>query len=97
MARKKVRRSYPLDFKKKAVLMTMKEGITVGDVADELGISAQYLSKWRSELGTDGELEQAEKRLDALDENRRLRDEVKQLKMENEILKKAASYFASQK
>ncbi len=77
--------------------MTTKEGITVGEVADELGISPQYLSKWRSELMDDGELETAEKRLDALEENRRLREELKQLKTENEILKKAASYFASQK
>ena len=30
-------------------------------------------------------------------ENRKLREELKQIKMENEILKKAASYFASQK
>lgn len=97
MARKKIRKSYPLDFKKKAVMMTMKEGISVGDVADELGVSPQYLSKWRSDLMPNGDLELAEKRLDALDENRKLRDEVKQLRMENEILKKAASYFASQK
>jgi transposase len=97
MAKKKVRKHYPLDFKKKAVLMTTKEGITVGEVADELGISPQYLSKWRSELMEDGELENAEKRLDALEENRRLREELKQLRTENDILKKAASYFASQK
>jgi len=89
MGRKKVRKSYPLEFKKKAVAMSQKEGITVGEVADELGISPQYLSKWRSDLMGDGELENAEKRLDALDENRRLREEVKQLKVENEILKNA--------
>lgn len=97
MARKKTRKSYPLEFKKRAVLMTQKEGITVGDVADELGISPQYLSKWRSDLLQDGELAEAEKKLDALDENRKLKEELKQLKIENEILKKAASYFASQK
>ncbi len=97
MGRKKARNSYPLEFKKKAVLMTTKEGVTVSEVADSLGVSAQYLSKWRSELLADDEFEQAEKRLDALEENLRLKDELKRLRMENEILKKAASYFASQK
>ena len=97
MGRKKIRKSYPLDFKKKAVAMSMKDGITVNEVADELGVSPQYLSKWRAELMEDGELENVARRLDALDENRRLREEVKQLKIENDILKKAASYFASLK
>ena len=77
--------------------MSMKEGITVNEVADELGVSPQYLSKWRAELIENGELENVERRLDALVENRRLREEVKQLKIENDILKKAASYFASLK
>jgi transposase len=77
--------------------MTTKEGITVTEVADELGISPQHPSKWRSELIDEGELENAGKRLDALEENRRLHEELKQLKTENEILKKAASYFASRK
>ena len=97
MSKKQSRKSYPLEFKKKAVMMTTKEGITINDVADELGISPQYLSKWRSDLLAEGEIEEAEKRLDAMEENRKLREELKQLRMENEILKKAASYFASQK
>ena len=69
----------------------------VGEVADQLGISAQYLSQWRSKLLKDNELENAERKLNALEENRRLKEELKVMKMENEILKKAASYFASQK
>ena len=97
MGKKKTRNSYPDEFKRKAVLMTTEEGMTVGEVADQLGISPQYLSQWRSKLLKDEQLEEAEKKLDALAENRRLREELKTLKMENEILKKAASYFASQK
>ena len=71
--------------------------MSVGEVADQLGISAQYLSQWRSKLLKDNELENAERKLNALEENRRLKEELKVMKMENEILKKAASYFASQK
>jgi transposase len=91
MGRKKVRNSYPLEFKKKAVMMTTKEDGTVSDVAESLGISPQYLSKWRSELLNDDQFEKAEKRLDALEENLKLKEELKRLRMEVEILKKAAS------
>ena len=97
MTKKKARKSYPLEFKKKAVTLTTQEGVSVTEVAEQLDISPQYLSKWRSELLVDNDLEEAEKKLDALDENRRLKEELKKLKTENEILKKAASYFASQK
>ena len=97
MGKKKPRNSYSEEFKKKAVLLTEQEGVSVGEVADQLGISAQYLSQWRSKLLKDNELENAERKLDALEENRRLKEELKVMKMENEILKKAASYFASQK
>jgi transposase-like protein len=36
MGGKSVKKSYPIDFKKKAVAMSLQEGITVGEVADEL-------------------------------------------------------------
>ena len=91
MGKKKPRNSYSEEFKKKAVLLTEQEGVSVGEVADQLGISAQYLSQWRSKLLKDNELENAERKLNALEENRRLKEELKVMKMENEILKKAAS------
>lgn len=98
MAKKKQsRKSYPLELKKKAVKMTQQDGVSVGDVADQLGIPPQQLSQWRSKFLNEEDVELAEKRLDAIDENRKLKEELKQLKMENEILKKAAVFFASQK
>ena len=75
----------------------MQEGVTISEVADQLGVSPQYLSKWRSDLHSEEGLEKAEKNLDAMVENQKLKEELKRLKMEVEILKKAASYFASQK
>lgn len=59
MSKKKVRKSYPLEFKKKAIMLTTQEGVSVAEVAEELDISPQYLSKWRSELLVDSELEDA--------------------------------------
>lgn len=97
MGKRKSRTTYTEEFKRKAVLLTEQEGSSVGDVADQLGISPQYLSQWRTKMLKDKELEMVERKLDALEENRRLKEELKAMKMENEILKKAASYFASQK
>lgn len=45
MAKKMVRKRNPLDFRKKAVLMTTKEGLSVREVADGLGISPKHLPK----------------------------------------------------
>ncbi len=98
MAKKRQsRKSYPLELKRRAVEMSSQDGVTVSEVADQLGISAQQLSQWRSQLLSAGDIKQVQTKLDALEENKRLRDELKQLKMENDILKKAAVFFASQK
>ncbi len=97
MSKPRDRRRFPEEFKRKAVEATMRKGVKVQDVADELGVSAQYLSQWRSKYLRQNDIEQVEKRVDALAENRRLKDENRTLKMELEILKKAACYFASQK
>ncbi len=98
MAKKRPsRKSYPIEVKRRAVEMSSQEGVTVGEVAEQLGIPAQQLSQWRSQLLSAGDVKQLQSKLDALEENKRLRDELKQLKMENDILKKAAAFFASQK
>ena len=98
MARKRsARKSYPIELKKRAVEMSNQEGVTLADVADELGVPLQQLSGWRTKIGKEKDIEDAQKRLDALEENRKLKDELKQLRQENEILKKAAAFFASQK
>lgn len=100
MSRKKQvkpRNSYSLEFKKNAVKLSMKKGVSVKDVAEELGVSPQYLSKWRADYRKSQSSENIEERVDAIAESNLLRDEVKRLKTELEIVKKAAVYFASQK
>jgi transposase-like protein len=76
MRKKKTRNSESEDFKKKAVLLTEQEGVSVGEIADQLGISSKFLSQCRSKLLKDNELENAERKLDALEENRRLKQEL---------------------
>jgi len=75
MAKKKQpRKSYPLELKKKAAKMIQQDGVSVGDVADQLGIPPKQLCQWRSKFLNEEKVEQAEKRLDAIDENRKLKE-----------------------
>lgn len=78
-------------FKQEAVAMTQQKGVTVVEVARQLGIRPKLLYNWRSAFLKDGD--------DAFPgtghqtpenaELARLRRENAQLKMERDILKKA--------
>lgn len=86
------RRSYTEDFKRDAVALVTEQGYKVTEAARSLGVNANQLQRWKR-LFAD---EAAEARLseDEREELNRLRKEVRQLRMEKEILKKASQYFA---
>ena len=44
MSKKRTKTHFDLEFKKRAVLLTQKEGVTLTEVANELGVSQQNLS-----------------------------------------------------
>ena len=50
--------------------MSCQEGMSLGDVADELGVPIQQLSGWRSQLGRQEDAKAANARLDALQDLR---------------------------
>ncbi|HRJ71750.1 MAG TPA: transposase [Terrimicrobiaceae bacterium] len=88
-----VRKRYTAEFKAQAVEL-VKLGKAVPVVAEELGIGEGNLYRW---VGPQGQLEQvgsgglrAVGEKPAADELLRLRRENAQLKLENDILKKAA-------
>ena len=91
----KKRRSYTREFKSEAVRLVTEEGYTAAEAARSLGIHANLLTNWKqkfqaeSEAAANGSLNGEEK-----EELRRLRAENKRLRMERDILKKAAAYFA---
>ena len=94
-----MKRTYSKEFKNKACKLMVKDNIAVTIVAEKFGISHIMLHRWVKEyreLGEEafvgkGHLKSADAEL------RKLRRENEQLKMENEILKKAAAYFAKEK
>lgn len=89
-------RRYNKEFKVKACELVLKDGIAKKTVAEKLGINVIMLYRWIDEYETYGKDAFVGKghlhKEDA--ELRKLRKENEQLKMENDILKKAAAYFA---
>ena len=81
MMQKIPKAEYTAEFKEQAV-KRVKDGKSVGTVAKELGLVEQTLRNWVKAFAA-GTLELS-----------RLRSEVARLKRENDILRKAAAYFA---
>lgn len=91
-----MKRTYSKEFKEKACELVIKDGIKHAVVAEKMGISHIMLYRWIDEYQTYGkEAFVGKGKLRSEDaELKKLRKENERLKMENEILKKAAAYFA---
>jgi transposase len=91
------RRSYTDEFKAGAVALVLSEGKTVAQVARDLDLTETSLRNWVERARADrgkgkpGVLTTVEK-----EELSRLRKEVRELKQERDILKKAAAFFAKE-
>ncbi len=94
MAKRK-RRSFTKEFKAQAVRVVQESGKPIGTVAHELDLTETALRSWVRQAETDagrgaaGALTTTER-----DELARLRRENRTLRMERDILKKAAAFFA---
>jgi transposase-like protein len=88
------RRTFSLEFKEEAVKAVLETSRPTAQVAKELGIHEATLGNWvnthkRGHAGDEPPL--------TVNERARLRElerETRELRMENEFLKKAAAYFA---
>ena len=76
--------------------MFTRRGNTQADAARRLGISAWSIGRWIERFRASGELPPEGEPVPEAEEMRALRKEVKRLRLENEILKKAAAYFAKE-
>lgn len=93
---KKERKEYTKEFKLSAVHL-MKSGVLKPKEVFELlgGIDRQTVYRWISEYDREGESAFDSKAVVPGDALRRMQEEMKDLQMENEILKKAIAYFAN--
>ena len=92
------RRRHPEEFKIEAVRLLLNRGErTIKEIGENLGVSANQLQRWRMryEKAVLNPRQHARESAEQF-EIRRLKKEVDQLKMEREILKKAAAFFAKE-
>lgn len=92
------RRKYTKEFKLDAISLVNEQGYSCPAAAQSLGINPNVLSRWIRELADkDAEAFRGNGKLTAEQtEIRQLREEVRRLTMEKEILKKATIFFAKE-
>jgi transposase len=81
-------------FTAEAVKRLAESGKPLQEVSEELGVQPDQLRGWRNEHLAAGSAEAVARQKAEAAELARLRREVKRLEQENEILKKAAAFFA---
>jgi transposase len=93
------RQVFSREFKLEAIRLLEEGKKTAADIARELGIRRNQLYKWKEQRDRQGaavfpgEGRRSNKSSDS-EEIARLRSEMARVKEENEILKKAAAFFA---
>ena len=94
MSQKRSYKQYPSEFKEEAVALVTEQGYSVPEAAKSLGIATNLLYRWKEKQEQSAsEPKPVESELEEL---KRLRQEVKTLRMEKEILKKASAFFAKE-
>ena len=94
---KKKRRKYTREFKEEAVKLITEQGYQIAEAARNLGVNENMLGRWKREIEGGGEEAPGIAGGTAMQsELNRLRKENKRLKMEREILKKAAAFYAKE-
>lgn len=96
-AKRKPYQTYPEAFKLEALRLLEESDRPVSEVARQLGIRRNQLYKWKEQMSQHGKVATAKRgrpKKEDQSELATLRQENKRLKEENDILKKAAAYFA---
>ena len=93
---KRTRCSFTEEFKAGAVRLVLDEGKTIPQVARDLDLTQSALRTWVERARADRTKGKTGLTSEERAELARLRKEVRELRMEREILKKAAAFFAKE-
>ena len=97
---RKPRKSYTKEFKLEAIRLMNSSEKPSSEIAVELGVRRNQLYKWKDQFEMKGEESLTNRRgrppKESQSEMTSLKQEVERLREENEILKKAAVYFAKE-
>ncbi len=94
----KIRKTYTKEFKLDAISLVLEQNYAVSEAARSLDINSNMLGRWIKEHENEGghAFRGNGNLTPEQQEIRQLREEVKRLKMEKEILKKATVFFAKE-
>lgn len=92
-------KTYPKEFKLDALRLLEESGRPASEIAMELGLRRNQLYKWKEQMAKKGDVPSSKigrPKKEEQSEVSKLRQELKRLQEENEILKKAAVFFAKE-
>ena len=95
--KRRPRRRFDDDFKAQAVRLVLDEGKSVGSVARDLDLTETAFREWVNRARADRTKGKTGLTTGERDELARLRKEVRILREEREILRKAAAFFATER
>lgn len=90
------KKSYDKEFRLGAARLVVEQGYSQAEAARRLGVTATSIKSWIEQFRKSGELPPDGEPTPQADELKRLREENRRLQLENDILKKAAAYFAKE-
>ena len=88
------RKRYSAEFKRESIRRANEEGVTDVLVAEELGINARQLRRWRHAIKRDGEKAFPGEGNAKDQELMLLKRKLAKVEQERDFLKEAAAYFA---
>ena len=92
----RARRVFTDEFKAGAVRLVLDEGKTIAEVARDLDLTASALGGWVKRVRADRDGGKSGLTTDERAELAKLRKEVRELRLERELLKKWAAFFAKE-
>ncbi len=98
-SKRKPYKKYTKEFKLEALSLVEKSDRPVSEIAMQLGLRRNQLYKWKEQMLKNGDVPSAKRgrpRKEDQSELTSLKQELKRVKEENEILKKAAVFFAKE-
>ena len=93
---RRVRRQFTPEFKAGAVHLVLDEGKTIAEVARDLDLVSSVLATWVKHARADRTKGKTGLTTEERAELAKLKKEVRELRMERDILKKAAAFFAKE-
>ena len=90
------KKKFTEEFRREAIKLVTEQGYSQSEAVKSLGVNSKNISRWVKESPLKKHSPAIQTKQDVTEELNRLRKENHRLKLEREILKKAAAFFANE-